>query len=73
VAIVGIIAGESSFVVGLRQLSDTRSLIRHLTIDLTGCIFSITEPLILLVASRSTGETISFSRLDRPGRAVTAL
>jgi hypothetical protein len=69
VVIVGVIAGESSFVLGLRELSDdTVSPIRELAIDLTGYTFSLRTlpqtslPLLSLFASKSPVETICFSQ-----------
>lgn len=69
VVIVGVIAAESSFVLGLRELSDdTIFSVRELSIDLTGCTFSLgtspqtSLPLLSLFASKSPAETISFSQ-----------
>ena len=67
IEITGVIAGESSFVIGLRFSDDAISPARNLTIDLIGCTFFRTEPItplapVVLLATRTTGETISFSQ-----------
>ena len=59
--VVGVIAAESSFVIGTREFADDGiSAVRQLTIDLTGCTFSIGESAHSLLASRKTGEEVSF-------------
>ncbi len=67
--IVGVVAGESSFVIGLRELSDdTTSIVRDLAIDLSGCAFCLGEPAqrsprpVSVSIFRSPGQTISFSQ-----------
>ncbi len=59
--VVGVIAAESSFVIGTKELSDDgMSPERQLTIDLTGCTFSLGDSSDSLLASRKTGEEVSF-------------
>ncbi len=61
IIIVGVIAAEFSFVIGTRELADDGiSAVRQLTIDLTGCTFSVGESPGSLLASRKTGEEVSF-------------